>query len=315
MAARTTPARRPPAKSAGKGIMSSQWHGIPTIALLAGGGVAAYLLYKHFSSSSSSTSATNPTTGTAYPNGYPYGNYGSGGGSSGGGGSTTGTGPTRPTSPPPVPGSLWRSPCPGMPPQWIPPGAISNCPAGPFKPWHPKEPPPVSPASPTSIPVVTTAAAKTAQAQVNSQPSTAATTSSQAAGLGSTPSSSASQVYSQLASTPSYGSLPASTVSQIATQTAAGTGPNGYYGTPSALSPAQVTSLDATNHVTPNAGTPQQQAIASTLSVPTSGVSYQGGWLYDAQGNPLSAAQAAQYAQTFGTGITPSMLTNPPPGA
>ena len=61
-------------------------------------------------------------------------------------------------------------------------------------------------------------------------------------------------------------------------------------------------------------GNQQQYQIAQTLSVPPSSYSYQGGWLYGSNGQPLSKAQAASVANTFGTGITTGMLTSPPPG-
>ena len=123
-----TPARKAPPAKKGHGL-TSEWHGIPVWGIGVAGLVVAYLLYKHFTSSSSSSSSTPSvaaTTGTGTGS-SGSGGY-SGGGSGGGwGGNGNGSNPGNPGNPP-VPGATWGSPCPGMPAQWIPPGAVYNCP-------------------------------------------------------------------------------------------------------------------------------------------------------------------------------------------
>jgi hypothetical protein len=95
--------------------------------------VVAYYLYKK-NQAANAANATNPapTTSQPTPNGSGQGSqpYGGGGGDGYGGG---GYGPGGPYPPQPGPtpyrpGSTWGSPCPGFPPQWIPKGAIYNCP-------------------------------------------------------------------------------------------------------------------------------------------------------------------------------------------
>ncbi|MHB1474966.1 MAG: hypothetical protein ACYCV4_15365 [Dermatophilaceae bacterium] len=82
--------------SSSTSLMKKKVGGIPVPILLVGGGVAAYLLYKHFAGSSSST--TPATTGTTTGTGT---GTGTGGGTGGGGDGGGGGGPTTPPTTPP----------------------------------------------------------------------------------------------------------------------------------------------------------------------------------------------------------------------
>jgi hypothetical protein len=77
--------------SSSTSLMKKKVGGIPVPILLVGGGVVAYLLYKHFAGSSSSTTpaTTGTTTGTGTGTGTGGGTGGGGDGGGGGGGPTT----------------------------------------------------------------------------------------------------------------------------------------------------------------------------------------------------------------------------------
>ena len=270
----------PPSKG---GVLGSKFHGVPTIAIVAGGGVVVYLLYKHFSSSSSSSSST--PSSTSVPAYYPSGNPPSSGGGSSGGGYGGGSAPARrhkrAKSTSTHPGERFYAPCPGMPPGWYPANAMFNCPNQGTSP--PASTSSVPPASSTSIPVVTPKSAAAGQTQLVS--------ANQAKSVGVTPA--ATKAYNQLTSNPAWGAQPQSVVAQTAAQTAAGTGngPNAYYGepgSPSTLTTAQISSMNARNHVNPNLGNATQQQIAATAA--QNPQDFGGGWTQNANGTITNQA-------------------------
>ena len=269
-----TKAPKTPSKG---GVLGSKVHGVPTIAIVAGGGVAVYLLYKHFSSSSSTPSSTSVPA--YYPSGNPPG---SGSGSSGGASGYPYPGARRRQkakkgaykstlcSCPEVPYGARTVPGPGpcycaqvvglsgqVPTSTAPKTTTSTSRTG--------------AASTTSIPVVTQKSAAAGQTQLVS--------ANQARSAGVTPA--ATKAYNQLTSNPAWAAQPQSVVAQTAAQTAAGTGngPNAYYGapgSPSTLTTAQISSMNARNHVNPNLGNATQQAIAATAA--QNPQNFGGGW-------------------------------------
>lgn len=278
--------KAPPSKG---GVLGSKVHGVPTIAIVAGGGVVLYLLYKHFSSSSSSSTPSS----TSVPAYYPSGNPPSNSNGSSGGGSSGGYGPTGHRTKGRKGG---QRRCPrGQ--QWVEgylcgpgygytqghcwtPGTMLSC--GP-KTSSGTSTSSVPAASPTSIPVVTPKSAAAGQAQLVS--------ANQAKSAGVTPA--ATKAYNQLTSNSAWAAQPQSVVARTAAQTAAGTGngPNAYYGEPgssSTLTTAQISSMNARNHVNPNLGNATQQEIAATAA--QNPQDFGGGWTQNANGTITNQA-------------------------
>lgn len=295
------PPRRAPSASPSTGHgLTGKWHGVPVWLLGGGGLVLAYFLYEHFKSSSSSSGSTSGAAPAYYS-----------GGTGTGSGPRSGPPSSLPPPPPPTPpsnptpkkgkcppGYTYGSPCPGMAPTCIPPGAVYNCPEQPYKGPPVKLPPPIPAPVPqpgnTAVSTVTPQQRAAAQKSLTQAVSSLSSSSPPVVTSSGSRTTTGALAYNNLVSK-GYSQEAALQAAQQIAAANSGVAP----GTPQLVAGTPVTSgnVTATNNVTPasyaaaqraaqtqaqaaaaaaNIGTPEQQQIAKTAA--QNPQNFGGGW-------------------------------------